>query len=201
MYNPLVDEGIKNRLRYFIEAPVINPESYPQFRMMLRAAHLQFQLRLSAAKQSDVIQAHAQYLQDIANRLGDFIVKNNRLPKWNTRSLNERELFDELDWLYAHKSLNNFEPLTNYWDALQTIVDSAPSHILPLNETVALYEEFVKTTHRMYPNSVHEKLKKDEIAFEQEELLWDSLEHWRIQDEAQIHPLLHEILNKYTTNK
>ncbi len=197
MYNPLVDDGIKTRLRYFIEAPVISPESYPQFRIVLRAAHLQFQLRLSAAKQSDIIQAHAQYLQDITNRLSDFIVKNNRLPKWNTRSLNERELFDELDWLYAHKSLNNFDPLTDYWKALQTIVDSAPPHILPLQETVTLYEEFVKTTHRTYPHSVREKLKKDEIAFEQEELLWDSLEHWRIQNERKIRLMLQEILNKY----
>lgn len=197
MYNPLVDEGIKNRLRFFLESDYIQPTAYPQFRMVIRAAHLQYQLRLSSAKNSEIIQAQEKYLQDITDRLSDFIVKNNRLPKWNTRSNIERELFDELDWIFNHQALNDFEPLAKYNEALQTLAESVPSTILSKEDTIALFEKFVQTTHRHYPISLREKLKQGEIPFEQEEILWDNLEHWRIEDESSVRPALVKILNQY----
>ena len=198
MYNPLVDPAVKNRLKYFFQAHYIPLESYPSFRTAIRTAYLQYNQRIAVAQGSDIIIAQIRYYKDLTNQLSDFIVKNDRLPKWNTRSTKEADLFDELEWIFMNDRINQFPQIQPFREALQAVYDSAPAPtILSMDETIALFEEFVKTTHRRYPNSLRDKLKKGQIPFEQEELLWDSLEHWRIESESTIRPALTGIINRY----
>ena len=201
MYNPLVDDGIKNRLRFFLESPSITPDQFGQFRMAIRSAHLQYKQRLAAAQNSDIIQAQIRYYQDLTTRLSDFIVENHHQPEWNTASIKEQELFDELDWVKANDATNQFPQILPYRQALQAVWDSAPAPtILPLEETLALFEQFVVTTGRQYPMSQREKLKKGQIAFKQEKILWDSLSFWRIQDESSTYSALTQIISKHSSN-
>ncbi len=204
MYNPLVDDGVKNRLKYFLSSTSLVPEEYDAFRAAIRTAHLQYQQRLTAAKYSEVIQAQIAYYEDLAKRLDDFIVQNNGVqPKWNTTNPVEQTLFDEYETLAQYDFVNQFNPILSYRKKLQIIWDTAQApRILSQEETVALYEEFVKTTHRRYPHSLRNASDAvaDEIHFEQEELLWDSLNHWRSTNESTIHPKLTRVLSKYTTH-
>lgn len=202
MYNPLVDEAVKNRLKYFLTESSLVPEEYEQFRVAIRTAHLQYQQRLSAAKYSDIIQAQVNYYENLGKRLDDFIVLNNGFqPKWNSANPTEQALFEEYKTLEQYDFINQFNPVLSYRKKLQVIWETAQApRLLSKEETISLYETFVKTTHRRYPHSLRDGAEKGEIAFEQEELLWDSLDYWRIQEESSIRPDLSRILNKYPHN-
>lgn len=199
MYNPLVDQSVKTRLRYFLEAPSIEPQEYGAFRSAIRTAHLQYQQRLSAAKHSDIIQAQVAYYENFIKRLDNFIVRNNGVqPKWNTANLKERGLFDEYETVRQYDFINQFNPILTYRKQLQIVWTSAKApRTLSLDKTVELFEEFVQTTGRRYPLALQDALPEGAIPFEQEELLWDSLDKWRTQDEAAIKPYLNTIINKY----
>ncbi len=199
MYNPLVDDGVKNRLKYFLEESSIGPEKYDSFRAAIRTAHLQYKERKQAAQLSDIIQAQVDYYKDLANRLDNFIVLHEgRQPKWNTQDMQEQNLFNEFEELQHSDFVNQFHPIIPLRQQLQVIWDAAKAPtILPMQETVKLYEKFVKTTHRRYPSPLMQPLDPGEIPFEQEELLWDSLSYWRIHNEATIHPQLVKIINQY----
>ncbi len=199
MYNPLVDESIKNRLRYFLEAEFIPLEEYEGFRVAIHTAHLQYTQRLAAAQESEVITAQIRYYQDVTDRVRNFVAQPpHRRPKWNTLNAEEFALNDEVEWIMSHDHLNKFPQILPFRQALQTVYDAAPTPtILSLDETIALFEKFVKTTHRRYPNSLRDTLQEGEIAFEQEETLWDSLEYWRIQNESAIRSKLVKIINQY----
>lgn len=198
IYNPLVDDALKNRLKYFLESQYIPPAEYQSFKMAIHTAHMQYKRRLEAAQESDLIKAQIEYYQDVTTRLSDFIVQTGRRPKWNTRSAKEFDLNDEIEWIMFNDHINKFPQILPFSEALQTLYEQAPTPtILSLEQTIALYEEFVKTTHRRYPHVLKDRPQKGEIAFEQEETLWDSLEYWRIENESVIHPHLVRILNQY----
>ncbi len=160
---------------------------------------MQYKERKQAAQLSDVIQAQADYYRDLANRLDNFIVLHNgRQPKWNTKDLQEQNLFNEFEELIRNDFANQFHPIIALRKRLQVIWDTAKGPTtLSLQDTIKLFEEFVKATHRRYPASLMQPLAAGEIPFEQEELLWDSLDFWRIHNEAAIHPELVRIINQY----
>ena len=199
MYNPLVDDGVKNRLKYFLEAPELAPEEQNAFRAAIRTAHLQYKERKNAAQLSQIIQAQVAYYKDLAARLDKFIVLHNgRQPKWNTKDLQEQNLFNEFEELTRNDFVNQFHPIIPLRKHLQVIWDTAKGPTtLSMQDTLNLFEEFVKTTHRRYPAPLLQPLDPGEIPFEQEELLWDSLNFWRIHSEAAIHPELVRIINQY----
>ena len=198
MYNPLVDDSAKNSLRYFLESEYIPLQEHQAFRAAIQTAHLQYKTRLNAAQEADVIKAQINYYQEVTTRLRNFIAKEHRRPKWNTHSTKEAELNEELEWIMFNDHLNKFPQILPFRQTLQTVYTQAPTPtLLSLDETVALFEEFVKTTHRPYPSSLRDKNTKGQVPFKQEETLWDSLEYWRIKNESAIHPLLAQILKKY----
>lgn len=199
MYNPLVGDGVKNRIKFFLEEPELIPEQYNAFRTAIRTAHLQYKERKEAAQLSDVIQAQADYYRDLANRLDNFIVLHNgRQPKWNTKDLQEQNLFNEFEELTRNDFVNQFHPIIALRKRLQVIWDTAKGpETLSLQDTIKLFEEFVKATHRRYPAALMQPLEAGEIPFEQEELLWDSLNFWRVHNEAAIRPELVRIINQY----
>ena len=199
MYNPLVDDSVKNRLKYFLEATELVPEEYDSFRSAIRTAHLQYKERKNAAQLSDVIQAQVAYYKDLTKRLDDFIVLHNgHQPKWNTQDIQERNLFNEYEALTRNDFINQFHPIISLRKQLQVIWDTAQEPtLLSMQDTLKLFEEFVKTTHRRYPAPLMQPLAPGEISFEQEELLWDSLDFWRIHSETAIRPELIRIINQY----
>ena len=199
MYNPLVDDGVKNRLKYFLEAPELVPAEHDAFRTAIRTAHLQYVERKNAAQLSQVIQTQVAYYKDLAARLDKFIVLHNgRQPKWNTKDLHEQNLFNEFEELTRNDFVNQFHPIIPLRRQLQVIWDTAKGPtLLSMQDTIKLFEEFVKTTHRRYPAPLMQPLDPGEIPFGEEELLWDSLNFWRVHNEAAIHPELVRIINQY----
>ena len=266
MYNPLVDEDVKNRLKYFFSAEYIPVEEYEGFQSIIHTAHLQYKRRLAAAQEADIINAQIRYYQEVTDRLRNFIKEEHRLPSWTTRSVKELSLYDEIALIMSNDPINDFPQIAPFREALQLVYDkvqvqyyqdvtkqlsqfiatenrrpkwntlnpeeralyneiehmihneqatrspqlvssrkalqavyeAAPAPtILSLEQTVVLFEQFVKTTHRRYPHSLSDQPEAGEIAFEQEETLWDSLDYWRIHKEAAIHPQLVRIINLY----
>lgn len=199
MYNPLVDPAVKTRLKYFLEESSLLPEEYDLFRAAIRTAHLQYQQRLSTAKYSDIIQKQVAYYEDFAKRLDKFIVLNNGVrPKWNSANPEEQQLFDEYGTLAQYDFANQFNPILTYRKQLRIIWETASApKVLSQEQTIALYEDFVKTTHRIYPHTLRNVPAEQDVPFAQEELLWDSLDYWRTENEAAIQPYLIRIVNTY----
>lgn len=199
MYNPLVDPAVKTRLKYFLEESSLLPEEYDLFRAAIRTAHLQYQQRLSTAKYSDIIQKQIAYYEDFAKRLDNFIVRNNGVrPKWNSANPQEQQLFEEYGTLAQYDFANQFNPILTYRKQLRIIWDTASApKVLSQEQTIALYEDFVKTTHRIYPHTLRDVPSAQDVPFAQEELLWDSLDHWRTESESAIQPHLIRIVNTY----
>ena len=189
MYNPLVDQEVKGRLKYFLNANSLNTlEEYGAFRAVIKEAHNQYQSRLSAAKFSEIIQLQTVYYEAFAMRLDTFIRNNGGyLPKWNTRNKQEQELWEEYQWIVQHDEINKFNPLISYRKQIQVIWDSAQQPpVLSQADTLALFARFVKQTKRSYPEMLHSSAFSNEgfVPFEDEELLWDSLQYWRQKDES-----------------
>lgn len=195
--NPLVDEEVKQPLRAFLSKSKIKPAEFPAFQEAIANVYSQYYERIAAVKESDVIQTQAQYYAKLIDRLGDFIASHNgRRPKWNTADPREYQLFDEIEWVQQNESRNQFDPLLSYYKALNMVWDSAAPVYLSQEETIALFDEFVKTTRRIYPRSLRDKPKPDEVLFPREEELWDNLSYWRVKD-GSIFPKLSAIYTKY----
>ena len=201
MHNPLVDDALKQDVKHFLEVRYIAPEQYDSFRAVIHAAHVQYQERLSAAKFSDIIQAQVAYYEDFAMRLDEAIRENGGYQlKWNTSNQHHQDLLEEFQWIERYDPMNQFNPLISYRKQIQVIWNNAHKPLtLSLEKTLALYETFVKTTLRPYPQTLTEQTPTEPgfIPFEQEELLWDSLEYWRVEDEKNIFPQLVKIRHQY----
>ncbi len=202
MYNPLVDQEVKTRLKHFLNANSLNTlEEYGAFRAVIKEAHNQYQSRLSAAKFSEIIQLQTVYYEAFAMRLDEFIRHNGGyLPKWNTRDKLEQELWEEYQWIMQHDEINNYNPLISYRKQIQVIWDSAQQPpVLSKADTLALFARFVKQTERDYPEILHSDAfsKKGFVPFEDEELLWDSLQYWRQKDESGMFQEIMRIRNQH----
>ncbi len=201
MHNPLVDETLKKDVKYFLELSQIVPEQYDSFRAVIHAAHAQYQQRLVAAKFADIIQAQIAYYEDFAMRLDEAIRENgNYRLKWNTSNPRHQALLEEFEWIERYDPMNQFNPLISYRKQIQVIWNGAHQPLtLSLEKTLALYEDFVKKTHRSYPQTLTEKnhTEPNFIPFDREELLWDSLEYWRVEDEKTVFPQLIKIRYQY----
>lgn len=183
--NPLVDEEVKKPLREFLNKSKIKPQEFPAFQTAIFNVYQQYQNRLAAATESDIIRIQADYYAKLTDRLGDFIAAHDgRRPKWNTTDTKEMVLFDEIEWVQAHQENNAFEPLLSYQNALNMVWNNAAPTYLNRKEMLKLYEDFVKETGLFYPRSLHDKLKPGETRFEREEELWDNLSYWRVEDSS-----------------
>lgn len=188
MYNPLVDHPTKEHLKHFLTKDNLSPEEYTAFQAAIKETHSQYQKRLSAAKFSEIIQLQTLYYEAFAMRLDEFIRHNGGYrPKWNTRDKQEQELWEEYQWIVQHDEYNKYNPLISYRKQIQVIWDAG--HVPPVlsqQETLTLFARFVETTQRAYPEPVHSNAHKQTgfIPFEEEELLWDSLQYWRQKDES-----------------
>ena len=180
--NPLVDETTKVPLQTFLNKAQIKPEEFPAFQQAISDVYTQYQQRLSAAKESDIIQTQINYYKELLTRLDDFVARHGRIPKWNTINTQEIQLFNEIEWIQFHMKDNQFEPFASYHRTLNSILQKAQPAYLTIEETKELFGQFVKTTHRSYPRSLHDKPKIGEIPFKREEELWDNLAYWRIKD-------------------
>ncbi len=199
--NPLVDEDVKARVRTFLAKPQITLEDSPQFVDAINQLYNQYHRRMLAAQESEVIQMQVAYYTKLIDRLGDFIAKHERIPKWNTTDPQEAQLFDELEWVELQQQNNTFEPIASYQQTIELTLQMAAPAYLTQDETVALFEQFVKETHRIYPRSLRDKGAAGQIPFAREEELWDNLSYWRIQD-ASINQRLADVYQKYpNTNR
>lgn len=188
--NPLVDEEVKKPLREFLNKSKIKPQEFPAFQTAIFNVYQQYQNRLAAATESDIIQIQADYYAKLTDRLGDFIATHDgRRPKWNTADPKEMLLFDEIEWMQSHQDINAFEPLLSYQNALNIVWDNAAPTYLTRQETLELYDAFVKETGRFYPRSLRDKLKPGEKRFEREEELSDNLSYWRVEDSSLFYDL------------
>lgn len=195
--NPLIDEEVKQPLRAFLSKSKIKPAEFPAFQEAIANVYSQYRERIAAVKESDIIQTQAQYYAKLIDRLGDFIASHGgRRPKWNTADPAEYQLFDEIEWVQQNEATNRFDPLLSYYKALNMVWESAAPTYLSQEETVALFDEFVKTTRRIYPRSLRDKPTPGEKLFPREEELWDNLSYWRIKD-GTIFPKLSAIYTKY----
>ena len=60
--------------------------------------------------------------------------------------------------------------------------ESAAPTYLTREDTVALFDEFVKTTGRIYPRSLRDEPMEGETTFSREAELWTNLSYWRVED-------------------
>lgn len=198
--NPLVDEEVKKPLLEFLSKSKIKPEEFPAFQTAISNVYQQYQDRIAAATESEIVQTQVNYYAQLLDRLGDFIASspNNRRPKWNTANPKEMNLLDEIEWVQQNEPRNQFDPLLPYQKALRLVWDSAAPTYLTQEETLKLYEEFVKETGLFYPRSLRDKLKPGETLFKQEEELWDNLSYWRVKDPHVVsYAMLDRIYHKY----
>lgn len=201
MYNPLVDETAKKNLKHFLTKENLLPEEYTAFRDAVKEAHSQYQKRISAAKFSEIIQLQTLYYEAFAMRLDEFIRHNGGyLPKWNTRDKQEQDLWEEYQWIVQHDEYNRYNPLISYRKQIQVIWDAGyVPPVLSRQETLALFARFIEKTERAYPEPVHSDAYKQAgfIPFDEEELLWDSLQYWRQEDESGMFQDVMRIRNNY----
>ena len=182
--NPLVDEEVKQPFRNFLSKSKIKPEEFPAFQTAIANVYNQYKQRIAVAKESDIIQAQAKYYEKLIDRLDNFITTQGRIPKWNTTNPQELQLFDEIEWVQHHRQDNQFEPLVSYQKTLDLTLEKAKPVYLTRQETLELFEDFVKTTNRLYPRSLRDKPKAGDIPFQREEELWDNLSYWRVEDSS-----------------
>ncbi len=194
--NPLVDEATKQTVRAFLNKPRITPEEFPAFQNAIAALQDQYTQRMLAAQESDIIQTQVAYYAKLVDRLGDFIAQYGRIPKWNTTNPVEIQLFDEIEWVHENEWRNQFEPALSYQHALNLVLKNAQPSYLTRAETIALFDDFVRTTGRIYPYSLRNQPEKGEIPFTREEELWDNLSYWRIKDSS-LTAELADIYRKY----
>ncbi len=194
--NPLVDENAKMRVRAFLAKPQITLEDSPAFLEAIDQLYTQYHQRLLVARESEIIQMQIAYYAKLLDRLNAFLVRKERIPKWNTTDPEEKLLFDELEWVKLNQDRNTFEPIASYQQAIESTLRNAAPVYLTQEETVALFDEFVKVTHRIYPRSLRDLPNEGDIPFAQEEELWDNLSYWRIRDSS-INGKLAEVYKKY----
>lgn len=181
--NPLVDEEVKRPVRAFLHKNKIKPEEFPAFQQAISNLQTQYSERLKAVQESNIIQTQVAYYTKLLERLKNFIVRHDgRRPEWNTKDPEEFQLFEEIEWVQQSQDRNLFEPLSSYHKALNWMWESAAPTYLTREDTVALFDEFVKTTGRIYPRSLRDEPMEGETTFSREAELWTNLSYWRVED-------------------
>ena len=189
LHNRFIDESIRARVQKFIEAPSIPFEQTEDFKKALHDLHQAYKQLLTQTASTPAVRDQIAYFENTLKDLRSFIEKNNRLPKWNTRSNAERDLYNCMEYLLLSEKQSNFPPFTKYYEQLKELWTTyAPTH-RSKQETLQAFENFVKLTGLPYPRTLE---ANSNISWD-EERLFDDLLYWRTHEEAEVNRAVKEI--------
>lgn len=193
MLNPFINEELKKPITNFLAAREIQPAQYEAFKTALTNLHQAYSQLQTQALSAPGIQAQQEYYANLIDRVEAFVTQNGRLPKWNTRSQQEREFCNEIGNALSNDTLS-IPVLEASQNGLKMILAKYATKHRSRQETLAAFEAFVKTTGLMYPRPVTES----NTVLKEEELLYDDLMYWRTLSEASVGDQIRMIRFRYS---
>ncbi len=179
MVNPFIDAKFKQPVTYFLAAPKIHPLEYETFKEALANLYQEYKRIEQQSLQAPGIQAQQAFYDNLIDRVETFVAVEGRLPKWNTRSSAEKELYNQVDFALNNAPDFSIPALVASKNQLHMVMAKYASKPRSRQETLQAFAEFVKTTGLLYPRA----LTESNTVLEGEESLFDDLMYWRMVDE------------------
>lgn len=202
--HPAVSEQLKNNIQHFLQIPVIPAEEVAYLKTLLGEIYTQNARTISLSKSSPQIQK--AYASHVAMRmeLEAFIKENGRMPKFNTLSLEERNLKTNIDFLLNHAQLNPIyvPEIVAEVDAIKALAQKYAIKYSSKEVVKQKFEQFVKETGRVWPRGLEPQTSSSNLnagpISAEESLLHEELLH-HISYDSQFHAEIHEIARRYQT--
>lgn len=193
MRNPAVETPLKTRMADFLHQSEIPAQQRAELWNTISAMHQQYTTYLQQAQDSEAVQTRLRFLTETRTALEDFIQQNGRRPKWNSADPNEQRLEQNIRWaLMRPDGTMHMAQLDAEMQQIQQLWQSTAPTFWTFEQTAIAFENFVKTTGQLYPNS----LRENPQASQEEADLFDNLFYWRNAN-ASMEDIISQIQKKW----
>ena len=202
--HPAVSEQLKGNIQHFLQIPVISAEDVPYLKNLLAEIYGQHVRTISLSKSSPQIQK--AYASHVAMRieLEKFIAQHGRMPKFNTTSLEERNLKTNIDFLLNHAQLfpTSISEIRAEIKAIAELAEKYEIHYPSQEVVLEKFEQFVKNTGRTWtrgfePEEVSGNAKLQPVSVEEAQLHEEICYH--ISNDSYFYSKLQNIVRKYNS--